>query len=368
MEWVDGETLLDYVFRVRRQPAALGKLREQLAAFAEEAERCGYAHGDVQHRNIIVASDGNLRFVDYDGMFVPALKGLQAADNGHPHFQSPRRTPKDFGVYMDRFPLAVIDLSLEALARSPQLFDDFHLGENLILSRHDFTDPAASRALNAIASIPGMAARVAALADFCRLSPREVRPLQEFRKITAGPPGPKVPGPSPPPSAPPVYVGPYDVVDGMNYAHASKFVGKQIELIGQVLQVRMEPKYGIVLLRFGYRYRDTPTVVVPCGIFSNLPGKNLTNCWVSVRGVLRSQKWHVFYRADRLNISFRSGGLAEQRGGGFSPRSPQASSATKSATPARYSTAPTPRAARASAATAPPRRLGPHLLCLDGHL
>lgn len=294
MEWVDGETLLDYVSRLRHQPEALHKLREQLVAFAEEAESRGYAHGDVQHRNIIVMSGGALRFVDYDGMFVPVLKALQAADNGHPHFQPPLRTAKDFGVYMDRFSLAVMDLSLEALARSPKLFDDFHLGENIILSRNDFTDPAGSDALNAIASIPGMESRVAAFADYCRLSPQEIPPLREFRQITTHAPVTTGRAPVPPPAAQQDYVGPYDVVDGMNFSQASKFIGKPVEIIGQVLQVRTEAKLELMLLRFGERYSNTPTVVVPFSILPNISNKSFWKSWISARGVLRTHRVGVY--------------------------------------------------------------------------
>ena len=54
MRWVEGETLLGFVSRQRSQKTALDHLRSQLLAFAEEAEAKGYAHGDIQHRNLMV--------------------------------------------------------------------------------------------------------------------------------------------------------------------------------------------------------------------------------------------------------------------------------------------------------------------------
>ncbi len=122
MHWIEGETLLGYVLRRRSDRGALEHLREQLLGFAREAESHGYAHGDIQHRNLMVRADGALKLVDYDGMYVPPLRHLRAADAGHPHFQLPSRAATDYGPRMDRFPLAVIDLSSGSAAGSPGAF------------------------------------------------------------------------------------------------------------------------------------------------------------------------------------------------------------------------------------------------------
>ena len=228
MQWVEGETLLGYVARRRADPHALAHLREQLGAFAEEGERSGYAHGDIQHRNFMVTPDGALKLVDYDGMYVPALRHLRAADGGHPHFQLPSRPAGDFGPRMDRFPLAVIDLSLEALQEAPGLFDKFHRGENLILSQGDFLDPANSPVLNAMVRIPRLAARVAAFSEVCGLPANAIPSLPAFRAMTGAAAVPLLrrhpagPGPE-------LYTSPFDVVDGMSFAAAVAAVGRPVE-------------------------------------------------------------------------------------------------------------------------------------------
>jgi hypothetical protein len=289
MRWVEGETLLGFVSRQRSQQGALERLRQQLLAFAEEAEAKGYAHGDIQHRNLLVAPNGDLKLVDYDGMYVPALRHLRAADSGHPHFQPPSRNEREFGPHMDRFPLAVIDFSLEILSKAPALFDQFHLGENLILSRDDFLNPAASPALNAIARLPGLAPRVAVFSDLCGLAASEMPSLREFR---AGPP----PRPSvayrqsPTGQADRVsYTSPFDVVDGMDYRHAKKFVGRPVEMIGCVLSVMNLHDKDIVILRFGESYSGVPSVVVPHAVFSawSSAQKMSNRPWISVTGVLQ---------------------------------------------------------------------------------
>jgi hypothetical protein len=290
MHWIEGETLLGYIARRRSDPAALDRIRDQLLAFAEESERRGFAHGDVQHRNLLVTPNGSLKLVDYDGMYVPALKHLKAADGGHPHFQPPSRSMHDFGPRMDRFPLAVIDFSLEALRELPKLFDQFHRGENLILSRDDFVNPSASPVLNAIARMPRMAPRVAAFSDVCRLSAREAPALREFRAGAVG--GASVVSPAPAPRRTQTYTSPFDVVDGMDYRAAVRFVGRPVELVGQVLQVKSVPEKGLALLRFGTRYSHTPTVVVPLALFSqwSAAAKIDRNLWITATGVLQTHR------------------------------------------------------------------------------
>jgi hypothetical protein len=292
MQWVEGETLLGYVARHRSEPAALENLRRQLLAFAEESEARSYAHGDVQHRNLMVATNGELKLVDYDGMYVPTLRHLRAADAGHPHFQPPSRASNDFGPRMDRFPLAVIDLSLEAIAQLPALFDQFHRGENLILSRSDFLDPAASPVLNAIARVPALVPRVAAFSDICGLRANEMPSLRDFR---IGPSPVQVSSPqrsSAGATGRQIYTSPFDVVDGMDYSRAATFVGRPVEMIGQVLKVLDLGDKGLMVLRFGERYNRVPSVAVTRSVFAAWSGSRAVSNrpWISVTGVLQTHR------------------------------------------------------------------------------
>ena len=293
MQWVEGETLLGYLARRRADAQALGRLREQVLAFAEESESSGYAHGDIQHRNFMVTPAGELKLVDYDGMYVPALRHLRAADDGHPHFQPPARTAADFGPRMDRFPLAVIDLSIEALQEAPGLFDKFHRGENLLLSRGDFLDPGRSTALNAMARLPRLAPRVAAFSDLCGLPVRDMPSLRAFRETVAPPPASAAASAGRRTQAgAQVYASPFDVVDGMDYAAALGFVGRPVELVGRVMQIKSEPAKGCVVLRFGTRYAETPAVVVPLDVVSGWTAEDGISGrpWISAIGVLQSHR------------------------------------------------------------------------------
>uniref|UniRef100_A0AAU2A2U8 Protein kinase domain-containing protein n=1 Tax=Streptomyces sp. NBC_00093 TaxID=2975649 RepID=A0AAU2A2U8_9ACTN len=148
MTWIQGTGLISWIERNLDDPAALHALAERFLAMTADLEKHGIAHGDLQHGNLLVAADGTFRLVDYDGMYVPALRGEQATENGHRNYQSPTRTAADFGPAMDRFSAWTIELALLAVATDPGLWTQLHdrHGEFLILSEADFKEPATSLA------------------------------------------------------------------------------------------------------------------------------------------------------------------------------------------------------------------------------
>jgi len=88
-------------------------------------------------------------------MYVPALQGSPPLEVGHPNYQPPKRSTKDFGDRLDEFSFAVISLSLRALATEPHLWATFHEdNKNLIFRQNDFQEPDASPVFQAIANIP----------------------------------------------------------------------------------------------------------------------------------------------------------------------------------------------------------------------
>jgi hypothetical protein len=102
------------------------------------------AHGDLQHGNVLVTSDGGLKLIDYDGMWVPKLKGQKGNEVGHPDYQSPLRSEKDFHADIDGFAGDVIHVAIRALIRKPDLWKKYNNGDNLLFRRQDFLEPKKS--------------------------------------------------------------------------------------------------------------------------------------------------------------------------------------------------------------------------------
>src|SRR6266568_3435653 len=137
MQWADGDLLHSHIEKHLRYPASLAALREKWVTLVRHIEAAQVAHGDLQHGNILVRG-GSIQLVDYDGMWVPALKGRHATETGHRAYQHPERSEQDYGQEIDRFSALVIYLSLAALERDVTLWDCFHTGDNLIFVREDF--------------------------------------------------------------------------------------------------------------------------------------------------------------------------------------------------------------------------------------
>ena len=79
MEWVDGELLSRFVGSRLDQPDVLRRVAAQWRGGPTASLRgLRIAHNDLQHGNVLVQTDGSIRLVDYDGMFLPKFRGSEA--------------------------------------------------------------------------------------------------------------------------------------------------------------------------------------------------------------------------------------------------------------------------------------------------
>ncbi|MEU5887439.1 hypothetical protein ABZ835_11430 [Streptomyces sp. NPDC047461] len=168
MEWVEAVTLSSWLDDNHAHRFAVDRLADRFEALADDLATHAIAHGDLQHGNLLVASDDTLRLVDYDGMYVPALAGMGGTERGHRNYQSPMRGNDDFGVELDRFSAWVIFLSLKAIASDPALWNRLHepSGEFLLLTEDDFKNPGGSTRLQTLLAHPDRT--VSGLADQVR--------------------------------------------------------------------------------------------------------------------------------------------------------------------------------------------------------
>ena len=141
MEWIEGRTLDRYVESLveNEDTAALGDLAQLWRTTVKRLQDAEFAHGDLQHANVLVDQSSRLRLVDLDGCWVPALSGsAPPAETGHPNYQ---RLAPQWDRWRDTFPSLVVYLSLRALAHKPDSWDDLYVGENLLFERGDFATP-----------------------------------------------------------------------------------------------------------------------------------------------------------------------------------------------------------------------------------
>ncbi|HUQ55759.1 hypothetical protein [Lentzea sp.] len=218
MPWVEGHTLNRHVddLVTRQDTGALTELARSWRGLVHRLQRADFAHGDLQHGNVLVETRGTLRLVDFDCAWIEDFAGgTPPAETGHHNYQPPGRP---WGRWMDTFPGLVIYLSLSALALRPT-WSTLNTDDNLLFTQRDFQsfDTPAWRHLASLGDprIDQMAERLQAC---CRpgwtadgalddlLAPAVVQWWQRTPTVVPGSAGPGIPPPRPemPPPPPPV--------------------------------------------------------------------------------------------------------------------------------------------------------------------
>lgn len=152
MQWLSGDTLGVFIERHLSEPDRLIDIARQFYDITVALADAGIAHGDLQHGNILVC-DGQMRLIDYDGMYVPRMQRMIATEVGHQNYQHPKRTAQHFDGNLDRFSEWIIFLTLTLVVLDPSLWYRFHSDEDqLILSRDDFVNPGSSDVLTSLSN------------------------------------------------------------------------------------------------------------------------------------------------------------------------------------------------------------------------
>lgn len=144
MDWVEGETLDKYIKNHLNEQACLNLLVGRFGIFADWLLKQPFAHGDLKPDNIIVKDDGSLVIVDYDGMYVPKMRGLKARELGSPDFRHPQRTEDDFDEHIDDFAIVTLLLTIKAIALNPNILEDCNAKDCVLLHTQDFSNLAQS--------------------------------------------------------------------------------------------------------------------------------------------------------------------------------------------------------------------------------
>jgi WD40 repeat protein len=151
MQWVQGNTLNEFVAKHRESKSALEAMLQMWAKLSKRLRDADVSHGDIQHGNVLLVPSTKstalgLKLIDYDGMWVPALSKKPSGEVGHANYQHPQRARDTvYSQHMDRFPHLLIATSLRALKIiGPELWDRYDNGDNLLFKEGDLLNMAGS--------------------------------------------------------------------------------------------------------------------------------------------------------------------------------------------------------------------------------
>lgn len=138
MDWVEGIPLDMYIKKHSEEKFILEKLAFQFCQMASWLLSQPFAHGDLKPDNILVREDGTLVLVDYDGMYVPAMKGQNAKEIGSLGFRHPIRSEKFFDESIDDFSIFLIAMSLKAYSLKKKLVEKYCYADMFLFNEKDF--------------------------------------------------------------------------------------------------------------------------------------------------------------------------------------------------------------------------------------
>lgn len=140
MDWVNAQSLKKFLSENIFYSERIEKVAENFKQMVSELHRNSFSHGDLQHGNIMVKDDNSIVLVDYDSMYVPDLEGMPDEIKGLPGYQHRARWNNQYVTEKaDYFSELIIYLSLRALAKYPQLWNELNIEntETLLFSAED---------------------------------------------------------------------------------------------------------------------------------------------------------------------------------------------------------------------------------------
>jgi len=153
MDWVDGKPLDKYLRENITSKYIIETLLKNFYQLAEWLITQPFAHGDLKPDNILVCEDCTLILVDYDGMYVPSMKGQKAREMGSPDFCHPQRNEEIFDEHIDDFPILSILLSLCIVFVNKNYLTKYGAEDRLLFSKNDYLNIHKSIVFNDIPSV-----------------------------------------------------------------------------------------------------------------------------------------------------------------------------------------------------------------------
>ncbi|MEJ8867230.1 protein kinase family protein [Pseudomonas jessenii] len=313
MAWAAGDTLGEFVSDNFRNGSALAALRESIIKLSSYLESQLIAHGDLQPGNLMVSQGGKLiQLIDYDGMFVPEIKQLGAAEIGHRNFQHPSRTGANFNASLDRFSFISLVVALKALERNPDLWDESQSDwDSFVFRASDFSDPASSKVFKKLISDPVSSTDAKSFASICLSGFDQVPTLADF---LAGKGIPhrqfEIKSRSVEPAS---YSSQYPVLSAADYHVFVKNIGNMVELVGKVVEVKhgTTKKGGrsYIFVNFGpWQGSIVKLSIWPSALakMKNAPSSSLVGSWISVVGLVEPVYASKKYRYSHIAIDISS--------------------------------------------------------------
>lgn len=159
MRWVEGLDIKQFICEHKAEKLRLKYLAGKFLEMIQTLHQQGIAHGDLQHGNILVDKNDDIFLIDYDSVYLPALKGQTDIITGLKGYQHPNRADNiNASEKLDYFSELIIYTSIVGVAENPNLVDKYELedSEQMLFSPDDFNDLVNSRIYKDLSELKGV--------------------------------------------------------------------------------------------------------------------------------------------------------------------------------------------------------------------
>lgn len=293
MAWGSGEELGVFIENNYAQKSSIQNLKLSFHSLSTYLFKNGIAHGDIQNGNVIISNTGSkIQLIDYDGMYVDETKSLGNSEFGHKNFQHPARASQ-FDQYLDRFSLISIYLALQALEYDKNLWlKSKPDGESILFKANDYANPSNSAIFSLLYSKTELKQAVKNFAAICEASYDKIPDLDDFISGTNIPQVVISISSKPQTEVSQAYISQYPVLDARNYSLCLGYVGDRVELIGQIVDVKLgKTKYGkpYIFVNFDDWREESLKINIWTETLDKMkthPTQSWVGKWVSVVGLM----------------------------------------------------------------------------------
>lgn len=239
MSWAQGVTLGSFLEANYNNPQRLRNLQGSLKQLYRFLTSNHIAHGDIQPGNLMVSDEGRkVQLIDYDGMYVPGMESLKAAETGVPNFQHPERQKLcPWNERLDRFPFIMLDIALSVLEEKPSYWTKTNSSdEKVLFETTDYIAPYGSQTFNELKADAKFSKQIAVLQQICLADLDDVPDAIDYISFKPSPTSQKK---SQQPQIISIsYQGNYTVLDATSVGEIAAHVGDVVEIIGRIVDTK----------------------------------------------------------------------------------------------------------------------------------
>lgn len=185
MEWLEGKLLKDFLKENLYEKEKLLDFAEKFRKMAKTLHENQISHGDLQHGNILIDQQNNIKLVDYDSVCIPEIEGEEEIVSGLKGYQHPSRFKnKKSSLAADYFSEIVIYLSVLALIENPDLWEKYELedSECLLFSETDFINFKQSEIYKDLQNLSEVVKNLAFVLDVYTRNPTylTIQPMEDY--------------------------------------------------------------------------------------------------------------------------------------------------------------------------------------------